>query len=81
LPELSSAGEVEGKLSAGLNAGPGAAGAGTAVPACYDPAPVRPRGWFPILDQWVPAGEFDEFNAHRRADPGCVRVSLHQRVA
>jgi len=41
----------------------------------------RPGGWFPILGLWVPAGELEEFSAHRRADPGCVRVSLNQRAA
>jgi hypothetical protein len=35
----------------------------------------------PILELWVPAEELDEVNAHRRADPGCGRVSLNQRVA
>jgi hypothetical protein len=33
------------------------------------------------MELWVPAEELGEFNAYRRADPSCVRVSLNQRVA
>jgi hypothetical protein len=81
LPELSSAGEVECKLSAGLTLSR-RQHVRRGCNRLLRPGPwSAPQGSFPILEPWVPAEEFDEVNTHRRADPSCVRVSLNQRVA
>ena len=43
--------------------------------------PAQPLGLASDPGLWVPAEEFGELNAHRRAEPRCVRVLLNQRVA